>query len=227
MAGGGGCAPGVALGDVDAHGARVLGVEAIRPATRHDDDLTAAIARLHERLGVPARAVRRVAVSVGPGGYTSLRMACATAQMIALAGGASCVAVPTAAVAFCTLRAVLPRSPVAIALAGKSEAAWVTAWTGPDAPVHEPSHPGRLMTAADLPALGARVLVADDHVPVQIRDAARSAGVTIVPTALDAGALLVAVSWFPDVEPARCVPLYGREPEAVTKWRALHGARGA
>ncbi len=234
------CAPGVAIGRAGAEraGVEVLGVEPVRPATRDSDDLTPAIDRLCARLGVGAKDITRIAVSIGPGGYTSLRMACATAQMIALATVAKCMPVPTAAVAAeCLLDHPALRSStspvrVGIALAGKADAAFITTFesggTGRLLPVLGPTTDGALITSDELAALGLTHLACDAHLPAPLRARAEDLRLITLPLMLDASALLRAAARLPDdraVEPAHCVPLYGREPEAVTKWRALHGAK--
>lgn len=234
------CAPGVAIGRVRGAGGatEVLGTEPVRPATRDSDDLTPAIDRLCTRLGLEAKGITRIAVSIGPGGYTSLRMACATAQMIALATGAKCIAVPTAAVAAeCLLDHPALRSSaspvrVGIALAGKADAAFImvfeTGGAGSLAPVLRPTNDGALITPDELTPLGLTHLACDAHLPAPLRARAEGLHLVTLPLMLDASALLRAAARLPDdraVEPVHCVPLYGREPEAVTKWRALHGAK--
>ncbi|MFZ4576265.1 MAG: hypothetical protein ACOYN0_17915, partial [Phycisphaerales bacterium] len=77
--------PGVALRWTDGRGER----EAVAIDAPHYDDLAGAIARLVERAGIQPRELRRVAVSIGPGGYTATRLGVATARMIAEATGAA------------------------------------------------------------------------------------------------------------------------------------------
>jgi tRNA A37 threonylcarbamoyladenosine modification protein TsaB len=94
----------VALGVLRESGAPSAGVdcitvEPVREVGRNEDDLLPAIDRACRRAGIAARQIARVGVSVGPGGYTSLRVACAAGKMIAEAVGALCVPVSSAAVA--------------------------------------------------------------------------------------------------------------------------------
>ncbi len=216
---------GVAVGE----GARVLAFEALRPVARHEDDLTPALERALRAAGVRPDQIGLVAVSIGPGGYTSLRMACATAQMIALAAGCPCAPVPSAAVALRSVREEIPpflrAAPVAVALAGKHDAAFITTFLGFDDV--EVDRPGRLTAAGEAAELRAGTLVAGEHVPVGLIEAARAGGVHLLPLRLQAGALLELAPHARRVAPEACVPLYGREPEAVTKWRALHGSPGS
>lgn len=210
--------PSVALGEPGGP----ITVEPIRPASRHDDDLAAAIDRLFARTATCRQDLRAVAVSIGPGGYTSLRMACATAQMVALALGIPCIPVPTAAVALTSVGAQVTRWPVAVALAGKADAAHVTLFPGPSG--YSPSFSG-LADAQAFLALGPALLISDEFLPVALADAAGRLGLRVIPTRLESPALLRVSGHFEPVSPEACVPLYGREPEAVTKWRALHAPR--
>ncbi|MHC4446612.1 MAG: tRNA (adenosine(37)-N6)-threonylcarbamoyltransferase complex dimerization subunit type 1 TsaB, partial [Planctomycetota bacterium] len=58
----------------------------------HDDDLIAAVDRLFARLGLEPGDLGVVGVSVGPGGFTGLRIAVSTAKMFAETLGAQLVA---------------------------------------------------------------------------------------------------------------------------------------
>lgn len=211
--------PAIAVGEAG----RVLAVEPLRVVARHEDDLVAAVARAMARAGKGPREIGLVAVSIGPGGYTSLRMACAAGQMIALVAGCPCAPVPTALVGLLSVGGqggALGRR-VGVALAGKHDAAFVTVYEGEGDPAPTP---GRLVAASEIAGLGLDLLVGGEHTPAALVEAARGAGVRMLPLVLQAESLLAAAGMVPPVEPARCVPLYGREPEAVSKWRALHGS---
>ncbi len=214
--------PGVALGRLIGHDVELVATEQVRPSGRggHDDDLMPAIDRLFRAAGITPRdgTLARVAVSIGPGGYTSVRVACAAGKMIAEASGARCVAVPTASVAIEALPDLGPRGHIAVALAGKGESAWVQVF---DAGVA--ARPGRIITAPDIEALhaaGVRLLIADSFLPAILRAAAQQLGWTIVPPIFDAAACLRVGARLPAIDPADLVPLYPREPDAVTLWRA-------
>ncbi|PKN46670.1 MAG: tRNA (adenosine(37)-N6)-threonylcarbamoyltransferase complex dimerization subunit type 1 TsaB [Deltaproteobacteria bacterium HGW-Deltaproteobacteria-17] len=118
-----------------------LGVERLRAERAgnertgaFDDDLMPAIDRLCARAGVEPAQLGRIAVSVGPGGFTGLRIACAVAKSIAEATGAKLVGVPAAAG---LIRGVAPeardRGMVLIALAWKREDLWRVAFAPPGA----------------------------------------------------------------------------------------------
>jgi tRNA A37 threonylcarbamoyladenosine modification protein TsaB len=220
--GGGAGGPGVALGRLVDGGAELLGVELVRPSGRggHDDDLMPAIDRLFRTARVAARGgtLARVAVSIGPGGYTSVRVACAAGKMIAEASGAKCVAVPTASVAIESLPDDGQGGHIAVALAGKGETAWVQVFHAGIA-----AQPGRIISAPDIQALhtdGVRLLIADSFLPAPMRAAAELLGWTIASPSFDAASCLCVGARLPAIDPADLVPLYPREPDAVTLWRA-------
>ncbi|HYF15674.1 MAG TPA: tRNA (adenosine(37)-N6)-threonylcarbamoyltransferase complex dimerization subunit type 1 TsaB [Phycisphaerales bacterium] len=209
---------GVAL--VDAAG-RTLAVEPLRGADGRADDLAPSIDRCLRAAGVRPADVRTVAVSAGPGGFTSVRIAVTTAKMLAEATGASCVPVPTALVV--AHAAPAATGPFCVALASKGSDAHVTVF-GPG-PVTAGA--GRVLDAAGLTALHRQrpfaLLLADRFLPQPMRDAAERLGVRVEPPVFDPVACALAAAACPAQDPARVVPIYPREPEAVTKWRAMHG----
>jgi tRNA A37 threonylcarbamoyladenosine modification protein TsaB len=231
--------PGVALGRLKDRGVDVLDVEPVRasgfgarPAPGsgapafggHDDDLMPAIDRLFGRTGVRPRAqLALVAVSVGPGGYTSLRVACAVGKMIAAAAAnagepARCVGVPTAMAVLESAPADVRAGHVAVALASKAETAWIECF---DAGLS--TGPGRIMTAENatpLIAKGARTLIADRFLPQSIRSALAAAGARVLEPVFDAAACARVGVGLPSIAPSDLVPIYPREPDAVTLWRS-------
>ncbi len=131
--------PGVALGGpltrefLVEHGfSPTLGVELLRGDSTHDDDLMPAIDRLCTRSGAAPADIGTVAVSIGPGGYTALRVAIATAKMIAAATGARTVPVPSACVAAWCLPFSL--APAIVCLASKGDATHGTLLPAPRVP---------------------------------------------------------------------------------------------
>jgi len=216
----GGDVPGVAFGRAlpDTGSVEVLGVEPLRPKGPNDDDLMAAIDRLARRLGIVPPQIGGVAVSIGPGGYTAMRIAIATAKMISEATGARTIAIPTAEVA--ARLATAGAGDFAVALASKRETAFVTVF-GPD---RTSKAPGSVMTAADLEALVrgevplAR-LYCDRFIPDRFHRILEDTGVRIETLRLNPVACLEASLSIPPVNPLALAPLYAREPEAVTIWR--------
>jgi tRNA A37 threonylcarbamoyladenosine modification protein TsaB len=209
--------PGVAVGEADAAGVRVLAAEPVRPSTREQDDLVPAIQRLFDSGGLLPRDIGRVAVSVGPGGYTSMRMAVAAGKMIAEVAGAHCVAVPSALVAAFHAREAGARGNIALALAGKSDTAFVTLFPE-DA--RDDAAAGLVMTADQFRSLRVSVLIADAHVPTAFLDSAKSRQIPILAPELSAVACLRASANLPAIDPDALAPIYARQPEAVTLWQA-------
>lgn len=222
-----GCGPSVALALVAGDGGIThLGSEAVRSASRHDDDLVPAMDRLVRRHGFRAADLRRVAVSIGPGGFTGLRVAVAAAKMICEATGARAYAVPTA-------RALIRRvDPVAragrevrILLAWKRDDAWMERY-GVDGGM-VPTGPGGLVRVDGLGLGGGEVVVCDEAFERVLRErGVMPESVVVVRPCFDAAAVLEASAEVEAVDPLALAPLYPREPEAVTKWRELHPGRG-
>lgn len=192
----------------------LLGVEVVRAADGRHDDLITAIDRLARRLGIGARDLNRVAVSIGPGGYTTLRIAIATTKMLCETLRAACVPIPTAHVV--ARRVTLP-SPFAVVLASKDETAFVTVFDGP-----EQARDGGVLihTLADIDV---RAMIADRFLPSSLALEARDRGIAIHEPRFDAGACLELSYVAPAVDPLMLAPIYPREAEAVTKWRQRHG----
>lgn len=220
----------VAFGQLQPGGrVELLGTEPVAAATRHDDDLIPAIDRLARRLGIAPLAIDRLAVSIGPGGFTAVRVAVAAAKMIAEANTARgratrCIGVPSALVAaWAHASAGAARDEaVAVALACKGDSVHLTVlpagWRADPASVP----PGTIAHASDLaalPARGVRRLLADGHVTSALRDAATGAGVMVVPPVFGAPACLEVAALLPAIDALDLLPLYPREPEAVTLWR--------
>lgn len=205
---------GVALG----RDRELLGVEPIGPQSRHDDALLPAIDRLTRRLDFAPRDIARIAVSVGPGGFTGLRIAVAAAKLIALANNAKCIAVPTAHVV--AARVEPNGAPFAVALNAKNESAYVASFDAAGGFLA-----GAPVDAAALASLGIRRLFADRFLPESFRVEGARLGITIHPPIFDPAACLACSFAFPELDPVDLLPLYAREPEAVTKWRELHGGR--
>ncbi len=190
----------------EAGGSYVVGVESLRETGRHDDDLMPAIDRLFGRASVQPAQIDRIAVSIGPGGYTGLRVAATTANVIAEVCGAQVVGVPTA----CALirRAQVPK-PCAICLAVKGRSVWVHRFPDDEAGV---------VPVESLCENGYKGVVADQFLPDDIREALVADGMVTESPRYDPVAVAEASDAF---EPSSVVAaLYAREPEAVTRWRA-------
>jgi tRNA threonylcarbamoyladenosine biosynthesis protein TsaB len=208
--------PGVALGRVGTDGRHeLLDVELLHEGSRHDDDLMPAIDRLCGRCGVRPPDLARVAVSIGPGGYTSLRIAVATAKMIAEATGAATIPVPSALVAaWC---APADAGPILVCLASKGASAFGTLLTGERREWAGSARVLGLVEAAAVDRLRPRAIIADRYLPEAMRR-----GVVIEPV-FAAGSVLAIGAELPGVDPLALAPWYPREPEAVTLWQKRRG----
>ncbi|MCB1280512.1 MAG: tRNA (adenosine(37)-N6)-threonylcarbamoyltransferase complex dimerization subunit type 1 TsaB [Salinibacterium sp.] len=205
----------VALGSVSEAGISVLGLEQVEPGSRRRDDLIPACDRLLARCGKRPTDLEAIAVDVGPGGFTGLRVAVAAGASMALALGARLIAVPAARVAAVSA----PPGPFAVVLATKRERGWVE--------VNRDGEPaaGREMGTAEFSALvppGEPLrIIADEHLPDAWRAIAAERKWSLEPIRLNATALLAAAAAAPvAVEPRELRPIYAREPEAVTLWNA-------
>jgi hypothetical protein len=193
-------------------------VEPLDPTGRHDDDLMPAIDRLSRRLGLTAGGLVRTCVSVGPGGFTGLRVAVSTAKMLSEVTGCDTVAVPSAIVAAHTLDA--GDLPAAVCLASKRDTAHVT--TIDAVPTGSDPRSATALGVIDHTAfarLDVRTVVADRHLPGGWSDAIDTNGWSRVEPAFCAGACLRLGAGFRAIDAAGLAPVYPREPEAVTVWK--------
>ncbi|HVP73279.1 MAG TPA: tRNA (adenosine(37)-N6)-threonylcarbamoyltransferase complex dimerization subunit type 1 TsaB [Phycisphaerales bacterium] len=208
--------------------------EALSPRKRHDDDLMPAIDRMFRRAGLQSTDLRggAVCVSIGPGGFTGLRIAIATAKMFAEALDVRLVAVPSALVAAeSTLGSEVSgrRSEVSqalsalVALACKNDTLWATRlrrkseneeWTI--------EGEAGIAQAESLDIAGAQVVLADVYFPDAARTRAQSAGASIIEPMFSARACLIVgermLARGETTDPLRLLPAYPRQPEAVTIW---------
>jgi tRNA threonylcarbamoyl adenosine modification protein YeaZ len=209
---------GVALGN---DSGALLGEELLRDSVsgRHDDDLMPAIDRLFQRLGATPKDLAAVAVSVGPGGYTALRIAIATAKMLAEATGASTIPIPSALAAAWTI-ADFP-TPALVCLGSKGLTTHATLLLNRDRD-RWPSD-ARIVGLIDAAAISAHrpaAIIADATLPAPVREAATSAHIQIIDPRFSAAAVLSLSRLVSPVDPNALAPLYPREPEAVTLWRS-------
>jgi len=231
--------PGVALliHEPDgAPGASPLIIRAdIDPQAFQQDQLMSAVETAAREANVRPRDIMSVGVSLGPGGFTAVRVGVMVAKMICEVTGASCVGVPTAD----AVVARFQRDPasedklfVASVLASKGAGAFITTHRRNDSAQDFGGAVARFMFIVDvLKAVShgewprQTHLIGDRFTPGPIIDAVLAAGGTVSVPAFDAATIATLTSKYLPVDPAALVPLYPREPEAVTKWRALHGAR--
>ncbi len=245
--------PGVALGrahDPSVPCPELVAEEPLIEREGGSDDLVAAIDRLCKRAGVRPGDIGRVAVSIGPGGYTALRTAIAGAKMLAGATGASTIPVRSDTVAVAAL-CISP--PALVCLASKSETTHATLIAGgPDArpwweatgrqalrPLLPSSRaawldellsagrgglcPVGVVGADQVAAIRPTTLVADRFLPESIRATAASIGASVIEPIFAASSVLRLSAGLDPVDPLELAPIYPREPDAVTQWR-LRGA---
>ena len=183
----------VALG----RGAEVLEIAELPAARRHNLDLVPSIdALLRGRDAGPAD-LGELYVSLGPGSFTGLRIAVATAKMLSLTVGLRIVGVPTLEL----LAVQHPGSMVCLNV--KQGTAWSTG----------PGHPPAFRSLEQLRDSGLP-LIADT-----LEDAAPAEPDVAVLYRL--GHAAAQAGRYDD--PLSLAPLYLREPEAVTLWDQRHG----
>lgn len=218
--------PGVCIGEVEGDSVRFIDEEPVNIDSPGRDDLLPAVDRLMRRAGRRPAQLERIAVSVGPGGFTAVRIAITAAQMIAEATGALAIAVPSALVVAARAPRDIP-APFGVALSSKGASTHLTVFSSlPSLAVRHSPLASSIITADELSDLNLRSLIADRFLPAPIRDAAGRLGLTVHEPVFEPAACLECSIALEAVDPARLWPIYPREPEAVTKWRALHGASG-
>jgi tRNA threonylcarbamoyl adenosine modification protein YeaZ len=220
--------------------ARTFEPEAHAPRERFWDELRA----LASEAGLDARTpeIGSVAVAIGPGGFTGLRVSIAFAKALALANGIPAVPVPSALVFAASHRAAggaHGSGPWLVALAAKDGTAWVARVTRGLRMDEGASGPGEsrgaVVRADEFATLlgpvvaDGGVLLADGHLDAAFAEHARSAGAVQAPLAVDvrafAGISSEILASGGAVRAAELQPIYAREPEAVTKWRARASQR--
>lgn len=183
----------VALGRADT----LLAEQPIPPKQRHNVDLMVAVDRVCREHDVSPQQIGEVYVSLGPGSFTGLRVALATAKMLALTLETKVVGVPTLDL----LRAQHPDAVVALNI--KHDTAWSA---GPElAPALRPLDELRALK---------HPLIAD-------KTDGATPPVPSVATLWHIGRERAKAGRFDD--PLGLEPHYIRQPEAVTLWDARHG----
>ncbi|MBL8744789.1 MAG: tRNA (adenosine(37)-N6)-threonylcarbamoyltransferase complex dimerization subunit type 1 TsaB [Phycisphaerae bacterium] len=201
--------------------AEVLGFESVPTDRRDDEGLIPAVDRLVRGAGKGPRDLRRVAVSIGPGGFTGLRLAVAFAKMVCEVTGAECVAVPTAHALIRRVDAALrAERPGMILLAWKRDDVWAERFDAGDS-IH-PASPGALTPIRALQPRPNEIIVCDAELEATMRTLGLvPPGAAMVRPRFDASAVLEASDCITPIDPIALSPLYPREPEAATKWREL------
>lgn len=197
---------------------------------REKDLLLPAIVALCADANIARSELLAVAISTGPGGFTGLRVGIATAKGMCEALSIPAIDVPSAIVAAMGVRSQWwPRGrEVVVALAAKGDECWMTTVDADDeGELSVRSAQWSRWNVENAIGFGnAMVLIADDHLPVEIRQRAIDTGITILPPTFQAtDCLAVAEAMLLRGEVTDSVGLrvrYPREPEAVTIWRARY-----
>ena len=210
---------GVALRDADG-GVHVHRFDA---DARHGDVLLPAIDDVCSAAGVARGDLVGCGVSIGPGGFTGLRVSIATARSMAWSLGMPVYGVPSALVVAGSVETD-DRTAV-VGLSGKGTDAWLTGVRRDDGR-WSIDRDGTLVDEAALGGWfdGQGLLLADEHLPEGMRSAADAAGWIIREPRWEPAACLDLVAQRHDAGVADDVhgllPIYPRVPEAVSLWEA-------
>lgn len=190
-----------------------------------EDDLMPAIDRLFRRVGCVPRDIGLIAVSIGPGGFTALRVGVTVAKALSLSCGAACIGVPTAAALAARARREGLRGRLAVLLASKGETSHASVFDD-DA---RDAADERLVDATQVASLGAAAVVADQFLPAAMRAACERLSIAVLRPHFAAADVLTLGEGLHAARGPTPIdalgPIYAREPEAVTKWRMLHPDR--
>ncbi len=200
-------------------------------ATHGDDALFVELDALLAESRVSKSDINTVAVAVGPGSFTGVRVSIATAKCIATALGIQVIAVPSAWIEAEALRKTSSRAETIVALACKKESAWFAPCLYREGRwkfAHEPQVGGVETLISCIDALGAHAsgasiaLMHDEHLHPSLRDEAIARFVASEALCADGHALLSVARECERagqvLDPIALVPIYPREPEAVTIW---------
>jgi tRNA threonylcarbamoyladenosine biosynthesis protein TsaB len=116
-------------------------------ANRHTEELMPAVAQMLDQAGLAPAALRAVAVALGPGSFTGLRVGLAAAKGLALAAGLPLLGIPTLdAVAY--PHQAQPVPVIAVLQAGRGRVYWAPYAHGPGGWAAQ--EPARLSTVPEL-----------------------------------------------------------------------------
>lgn len=191
---------------------------------RATDPLMPTIAAMFDAAGLSPSDLTSVAVSLGPGGFTSIRVAAMTAKMLSATTGAKLIPIRTAAALAYGQQQTQP-GEVAVALAWKLGDMWLERYRQID-PASPESLAPTFMGVVRFDAVSEHlesggVLIGEEVLRERLPNG--GASVALVPPQFDPRWLLALSPAIDPVDPHALLPIYPREPEAVTKWRALHG----
>jgi len=210
-------------------GATMLETAALPKRRRHNIELMPMIDALCQRHGVEKAAIEEVYVSLGPGSFTGLRIALATVKMLAMTLGVRVVGVPSVEVVAQNAPSSADHVAVCLNLKRGTMHSQVFERRGEALAAISDA---RLRTIDELLEAAPRpVMLIGEMLPELPASAAHDAAVTVLGPAQAAprsevvwqlGRQRAEAGQFDD--PLALSPLYVREPEAVTLWRAKQSA---
>ncbi len=193
----------------------VIRTEALESASGVDDQLMTAIARLFKEASAVPQDLSLVGVSIGPGGFTGLRVAMATAKTLAFVTGCQLAAVPTAHVVAASLPS--PHKAVGVLLSERRGTAWCTCISASGEPMGTPGLVDTHSLAERVD--GCEILVGDLHIQETFRDGIHTSGLPVRDLPANPAACLKLAQAFAErgqtVGIHQLEPLYPRPPEAV------------
>jgi tRNA threonylcarbamoyladenosine biosynthesis protein TsaB len=176
-------------------GSLVLGEYAWRSTQRHTVELAPAVSELLARCGLTMEDVRALAVALGPGSFTSLRVGLSLAKGLAVARGLPLIGVPTLDI----LAAAQPSSPLPLLVAiqaGRSRLA--ASWYHSSENGWQAEAPARVLTIASLLAeVKGPALVCGEFTPAERQQLAQMEDVQLASPAhsLRRPAVLAELAW--------------------------------
>lgn len=179
-----------------------------------DDRLITEIDQLFRNANLAPADLTLVGISIGPGGFTGLRVAVSTAKMLALTTG--CLIVPVASARVAAASRV-HRQRVAVVLASRRGTAWLTRV---GANVEIEGTPGLVDISSFEQAIdGCEAVIADAHLPDDMAHIAAAHSLPCEDPRFDPAKCLelaeAGLSRGEQVDPHCLEPLYPRIPEAV------------
>jgi len=194
---------------------------------RQEDLLLPTIDRLLERCDLVPERIAATAVSVGPGGFTGLRIAVATVKGIAEVTGCRVVGVPSALVAAEAARDDLPDGRHVVVLSAvKGDTCWCTTLKPNGSGWTDVAPPGlvRVLPPEDglLDRCSGALVLHDEHVPdgfdEEISGLAAGSAHPVLSARACASVGRAMLLGGQEADPLELTPIYPREPEAVRLW---------
>ena len=197
-------------------------VERLTSSTRRGDALMPAVESICRQAGITPGDLEGIGVSIGPGGFTGLRIGIAAAKMLSWSLDIPLVAMQTALLAAETAGDL--DGLMAVVLASKDDTCWLTLVEGASGS-RSISQAGTLVEPEMFLATiqGVDHLLVDEHLP----ESMAGHGLITRRPEFDPAVLLEMterrLASGETVDPLELSPLYPREPEAVRLWDSRTG----